>query len=392
MNNVVFLEVDGKRYEGFTTISYRRSIEDISGAFFIIATTEGVKYTPFKGTEEYKILINNIPVMSGFTDDLTYGYDADSHQITITGRGKTADIIDNTIIGDVEFKAPISLENIIKTVLEKSKIDLGVVNKVDGLEDFSEEDLIAAEVGDNMFQFLEKYCRKRAVLLTSDGLDNVVITRGGIEELPGVLINTLGGADNNIKAGEIRNNFSKRYNRYLLRSQGIFSSLTTLANGVDGIESKEGEAIDDEIRESRSVEFTNETDSDEFSDTERAKWEANIRRSRSRVFSCKTNNLFLNEKNTIFFEPNKLIRVKDDFCDINATMLIRSVEYNLSLNGGTEVILELVGRDAYSDISSTNKKEKKYDKIAPSADPVKPVLSSAVTEAFLLGTQVGAGA
>ena len=374
MNNIINLDVNGVRYDGFKTMSYSRSMENLSGTFRFDASTEGKRYTPFKGQEECKIIIGGQTVLTGYIENLTYSYSIDSHDIIVSGRDKSADIIDNTVIGDIEFKAPISLENIIKNTLSKSEIDLDVINNVPGLQLFEEDELTAADVGENMFGFLEKYCRKRAVLLNSDGNGNVVITRAAEDELNGIIINSIDNTDNkknNVKNASINYDFTRRYNKYFVRSQGSLAALIRVDSseemGLDTIESKEGSAIDDIIRPSRSIEIQSETSATVASDIERAKWEANIRRTRSLIYNCNLNHLFVDSANKVIYEPNKLIRVKDDFCDIDATMLIQSVSYNMSVDSGTSVDLTLVPKDSYQPEPSPDGTDLKFNPVGKSA-------------------------
>jgi len=365
----VFLEVNGVLYEGFETISYFKSIENLSGTFNFIASSEDTKFLPFKGQEECRIIINNKPVITGFIENLTYSYDSGSHQIIVSGRDKTADIIDNTVIGNVDFKSSMSLKNLIENVLLLAGIDndtIQVIDLVGDLEDFKENEIKAAEVGDNMFEYIEKYCRKRAVLLSSNGNANIIITRAGSEQLNGILLNQLNNSGNNIKAAAISYDFTDRYFGYVVKSQGNF--LSALLAGDDGeglsdLESTNGSAIDTEIRRTRLIEFENETSSTNSSNLERAKWEANIRRARSKIYTCNLAHIYYDKKETEIYEPNKLIQVIDDFCDINAIMLIRSVNYQLSNITGTNITLELVAKDSYLPEPSVDEEDSLFNVI-----------------------------
>ena len=233
---------------------------------------------------------------------------------------------------------------------------------------------MSAKVGENMFEFLEKFCRKRAVLLTSNGDGDIVIARAGQETMNGILLNELENNSNNVKSGSINYDYSNRYYKYICKSQGNASIAGLIDDstglGLADLSGTKGQAIDEDIRQTRFLEFTNETSSENSSNEERAKWEANIRRARSLVYTCELNHLFVKTeeiftstafiqsglniagipegKKFTFYEPNKLIPVKDDFCGIDAVMLIRSVNYNLSDVGGMRIILELVPKDAYT--------------------------------------------
>ena len=136
MPNSVFLEVDGKLYQGFKEINYYKNIEDLSGSFSFIATTQDKNFTPFKGQEVCKIIIDDVPVITGYIESITYSYDNSSHIISVNGRDKTSDVIDNSVIGNIDFKAPIKLETIIENVLKEANLDINVINEAGALKAF----------------------------------------------------------------------------------------------------------------------------------------------------------------------------------------------------------------------------------------------------------------
>lgn len=364
MSNL-FLKVNGVKYEGFKELSYSRSIELASGEFNFVSTLDDTNILPFKVQEECQILFGDIELITGFIERMTFEYSSNSHQVVISGRDKTADIIDSTIVGDIDLSGQITLKQVLDRVIDE--IFAGVdeskrVNVIDTtdetiftsvgrgvrqiLDPFSENEKVTAEVGENAFEFMEKYARKRGVLLSSNGRGDLLITRGGDASLSGAIINQVNGVRNNIKSASISYDLTRRYRNYVVRSQGN-PSTSELINvvGLASIKGISGAAIDTVIRGSRTLELQAESTSVQKTDRERALWEANIRRARSVVYTCVLSSL--NPVEGQIFVPNVLIRVIDEFSNINSQMLIRSVDYNFSVSGGTTVSLELVPPDAY---------------------------------------------
>ena len=357
MRNVV-LEVNGTPYEGFTEINVKNSIEDFSGDFSFKATIEGIKFLPFKGNEPCRVLIDDIPLITGYIESVDYSYDTNSHEVEISGRDKTADIIDSSIVGNIELNSP-SLETIVKAVLSGLNLDITIINQAGDIEPEKDE-LVSAEVGENAFDFIEKYARKRGVLLSTNGDGDIVFTRASTEVLDGVLVNKVNNDNNNVKSGAISYNFSNRYNKYTVKGQDNPLFLSLNDESTENIESQEGEAIDEDIRTSRILVLQPETESNNLSSAERAKWEANVRRARSIIYTSVTNDIFINK--TQILEPNKLIPVVDDFCNIDSMMLIRSVNYNLS-EAGTTVTVELVNKDSYTLQPTKDLNDSQYNKV-----------------------------
>jgi len=369
MSDRIYLEVNGVKYDGFKSLNYRKSIEELSGTFNFVATCDQKDTLPFIGQERCRIVLGDKPLITGFIETLKYQYTDIDHSVLIKGRDKAADIIDSTVVstdgeGNIDFQAPISLQQIIqKTLILVGITGITVINAVAGLQDFSEEEIVVAKVGENVFDFFDKYARKRGVLLTSNGDGNIVITRSSLEVLPGILVNQIGGSYNNIKAGDISYDFTQRYYKYVVKSQANPSIEQEFVETDDlsGYEGTIGIAFDDEVRKTRVLEITGETVSVPKTNQERAQWEANIRRARSLIYTCDVSSLYSSED--AIYEPNKRIRVLDEMCRIDAIMIIRSVDYSLDESKGTRVTLELVPSDAYSLEASRNPLQIQYDKI-----------------------------
>lgn len=366
----IYLEVSGVKYEGFKSLNFFKSIEHASGTFSFTAASQLTDPLPFKGQEKCRVVLGDKALITGFIDNVDYEYDDKNHSVDIQGRDKTADIIDDSIQGNVDFRAGISLQTLIFETLGLLNIrDIDVINSVPGLAAFTQEEMFVAKVGENAFDFLEKYCRKRGVLLTTNGDGDLVITRAGQQILNGVLVNQIFGLGNNLKNGKISYDFTKRYNKYVVRSQAnqatdgvdLAASVPVQPDDLADYAGTVGIAFDRDIRSSRVLELLAETASVSESNQQRATWEANVRRARSMVYTCEVNTLYTNKDE--IYEPNKRIKVKDDFCKIDSMMLIRSVTYSLDSSGGTSVKLELVPSDAYTLEASRNQLISQYDKM-----------------------------
>lgn len=362
MNREVILEVNGVPWKGFTSVNVSNDIEQVSGEFNFQATSEKKLYLPFKGQEKCRVLVDGVPLITGFIEEVNYSYDNDSHSISVSGRDKTSDLIDSSIAGNIEFRGGILLEGIVGAVLSFLGIDSKVINNVgEGqINQFTKEEIETADVGENAFKFIEKYARKRGVLLSTDGDANIVLSRSSGEEINGTIVNKINNNANNVKSASVVYRFAERFNKYIVRGQGNPVALSQNNLTTEKVEGNEGTAIDEDIRETRILEFQPETSSSAPSSQIRADWESNIRRSRSFVYKCVLTDIFIG--NNELLVPNKLIRVIDDMCDIDAIMLIKSVNFTFS-NSGTNVILELVQKDSYTLIPTRNKYESKYMKV-----------------------------
>lgn len=353
---MIALEVDGKPFVNFTSIAVNKSLEMISGTFVFQATITDNDQFPIKTGQLCRVIVDNspspIPIITGFVEIVEGQSDAASDTISIQGRDKTADLIDSTLTADQsDFPGPISLKKMAETAMQKAGITgIAVINNVTGLEDFKTSDFQASEVTETIFEFLERYARKRQVVLTSNGDGNLVITRSGQTKSPFKLIRLLEDTENQntVLSSRYRSDISQRFNRYIVKSQ-INSSSAGLfdTTSAEDATNKEGRATDDEIRASRTLTIIHESSGDTKELQEMATWTARFRKSRGKPYGCNVQGFIVPNTQTTW-EPNVLFDVTDEKYSVNEDLLLREVSYEFSLQSGSIVSLNFVPSNAYS--------------------------------------------
>ena len=347
---MITIEIAGVKFEGFEGVSVSKNIETISGSFTFFATSDNVITFPIKRSDPCKIFINDEIVINGFIDTVQVSYNSNSHSIVVQGRDRTSDIIDSTVAGKKEFSAPTSLQTIIGNTLRDNGLStILIINDAGTIETFPEGTQYSSSIGQTVFEFIETYAQKRQVLLTTNGNGDLVITRSGTTEAATTLQNRLNGEFNNIKSGNISYTSDGLFNKYIVQSQQNPSALSfgadvTLSNITD----RKGQAIDDSIRTSRQTEISSKSSDNNVDSGNLAIWTKNIRRARSTIFSVVVQGFHQDEAQTRLWIPNELVKINDDFADVNATLLIKAVEYNLSLDEGSLTTLHLVPQDSYT--------------------------------------------
>ena len=340
------LEVNGRNFSGFTSLSATRSIDTMSGSFSVDATHRDMLIIPIRVQSLCRVLIDGQPIINGYIEKISPSYDTDSHPISISGRDKTGDVIDSTLGNVPDISADIQLTDIIKELLSKNGLDsVGVINSVGDLEPFKQSDIEEPAEGDRIFDFIELLARKRQVILSSDGNGNIELIRASQEILPDQIINIPG--ESNIKSASSSTDFTNRFNRYVVTAQGNAVGENNVGNELSAKElaTRRGESIDAEVRNSRTLHIVSEENYDIETATNRAIWEQNIRRARGFSYTCTVQGHLRPSGGVWTF--NKLIRVNDVFSDIQSTLLINSITYNSSVGGGTTTDLTLVSPDAY---------------------------------------------
>src|SRR5687768_15932922 len=113
------LLINDRYYGGWKSVSVDISIENLSGVFNLTLTDRWAKQTNpvvIKSGDPCILYINGVVVITGYIDTVNITLDANNHTIQVTGRDKTADIIDCSIIeGSGQYKN-LNLEQIAKRI------------------------------------------------------------------------------------------------------------------------------------------------------------------------------------------------------------------------------------------------------------------------------------
>ena len=350
---MIFLEVDGKTYEGFTDISVMCSVGAISGSYTFGVTSTKKVSLPIQEGQSCRVLIDDTPVINGYVETIPIAYDDKTHTIQISGRDRTMDAIDSSTVLK-ELSGTISLQAAMRQILDANNLQsIEVINNVSGLAPFKDGDIESAEVGESVYDYIEKYSRKRQVLLTRDGNGNIVITRSGTINAVTALLNVVDGTNNNIKSGSGEYNGTNLFYKYIVRSQLNPTALDNAGSvSASEISSQIGIAFDDDVRKTRVLEIKldqagSKEDCDQF-----AIWTRNIRRARAFPYTAVVQGHYQDEAKTRLWAPNEIVSINDDFVGmssrLNAKMLIDTVEYKQNLEDGTTTIITCVDKNAYT--------------------------------------------
>jgi len=352
------LEVNGVQFDNFTAASCEIRLDALSNTFSFEAVAAEGAALPFKGGEACRVIVNDQVVLTGSIEVVDVSYDAKDHTILVQGRDKTGDLLDSSLSGFELRSESLTLKEIIeKAIDEISGPDISAENKIKVIEEVTTdvfnpaEDVVAAEPGMNAFDFIEKYSRKRQVLLTSDGDGNVVITSGSAETATGSVQHIIGANDNNVLASSFSFDSTGRYNIYKFASQLNPFALNSAGDiGLESVVSQSGGVTDPDVRIGRQLILIAEAPNSDDQNEARAKWEANIRKARGLVYSVTVPgfNVDPTDPTSDLWQINKLYQIVDDYLGKSEPMLCNSVTFTLDTLGGQLTSLAFVDEKAYS--------------------------------------------
>ena len=312
MHDVV-LSVNGTEWRGWKEVRIRRSIRQISSEFSLKLTdkwSEDMQPRPINEGDASVVKIDDRTVMTGFIDDFTPSYDAQTHSIEVQGRDKTGDLVDCSA-PSFQWRGRSLLEGA-QVLCEPFGIPVRTTANVS-----RKFDRLKSDEGESYFDVIETAARIRAVLLMSDGLGGLVIGRAGTERLSGALI--LG---ENILGANSRRSMRDRFSKYTVKGQSnnAFTETTSVTASAE----------DKLVRRFRPKTILAEDGLDIGGCRDRAIWHRNTAFANATSANYTVNGWYLDGE---LIEPNKLVSVRDPFLKINSDQLISDVSYVIDEKG-----------------------------------------------------------
>ena len=173
MNNVTLL-INGIVLGGWKSVSIKRSIKSIVGAFDLTYTDQwNYNNQPWRIKQEDKaeIYIDDDLVCTSYIDAVEPSISSESKTLSVRGRDITCDLVDcSTDIRQVEFKN-LKADSIIQALA--NPFGIKVLTEVDPGPVFN---VWTIQRSETPFENMAKIAQKRGLLLVSDAKGNLVLT------------------------------------------------------------------------------------------------------------------------------------------------------------------------------------------------------------------------
>lgn len=337
MQPEIRLSANGKAFYGWTRLKVSRGIETIASTFEL-GITENVgkdlKQAKIRQGDEARLSIDDDTVVTGFVDVRRLSYDDKTYKISVSGRDRTADLVDCSAAHKGGQFLEQNFGQIAKALCEPFAIPVHIT--VDVGDKFKKFKL---QEGETVFEALERAARHRGLLLMADALGGLVITKPGRERVATPLV--LG---ENIRSASGEFSQVDRFNLYTVKSQTTGDDWKTAGQ----IASPAAAVSDKNIRRHRPLIIIAEESSDAKACKDRATWERNVRAGRGGSVTYVVDGW---RHAGGLWQPNVMVPVKDALMGVNQDMLITRVVYILDAEGlRTEITV--MDRAAY-DILAT---------------------------------------
>lgn len=316
-------------------MSIRRAVETVAGSFnlTVVNGVDGQDWNILT-LSPCEIKIGKDTVLTGYIDEIAGTVDADSRSIRITGRDKTCDLVDCCALHDKSSWSNLDIKQLCEVFTKPFGINV-VMDAPLGKKFVA----FSINKGDTAFQCVEKACRLRSMLPTTDGKGNLVLSVAGTRQADDKLI--LG---QNILMAEATFNMENRFSLYRVFSENTGDPI--LGWGTESISAK-GDAEDLEIKTHRyrPIMLQAESQSTSAECKTRAKWESMVRAGASKVLRIKVAGW--RQSTGKIWESNHVTYVKIPHLNVDCDMLISEVDLQKG-DEGTIAQLSLKRVDAYN--------------------------------------------
>lgn len=323
----VELQINGTAYTGWHEIEVVRSIDSLAGRFRLRLTTMDPHPVP-RGAK-CDLLLNGNKVISGFVFNVAIDIAGSTHTLMVNGRDRTADLVDADTLIDAQEVYGLTLREIVERVCAPFKIPVSFeVPAGRAFKKFSFQQETA-------FEAIERACRMRGLLPSSDAEGNLVIRNYGTERAPAGLF-----IGENVLEASANYDDSDRFSIYYVYGQ---------QPGTDEVDEEaavgpQGSARDAGVTRYRPKIILAEVAVDAGLAQARAEWEAAVRAAKATTFSCTVNDW---DVDGAPWRENQMVRAYLPQLGVDGDMLIKEVTYGLSNDSGTTTKLELVRPDAF---------------------------------------------
>lgn len=330
----VNLIINDVLYSGWLSVSVYISIENLSGTFSLTLTDRWageLKPQVIKPTDSCVLTINGQLVITGYVDRVNLLVDGTSHTITISGRDRTADLIDCAIINSTGQYKNLTLLQIAERICEP--FDISVDTDIDTGAIFKTFNI---EQGSSAYDSLQKICQARACLAMSNGGGGVLITRAGSNEIASPIVEGV-----NMLSGSAEYDYSYRFSKYIVKGQVQGYQ----ALDVDSITSNQSIVSDDGVIRYRPLVVVADGQASKANCETRALWERNTRKGRSRRYKIKTAG-WLQPLSGELWALNQVVTLNSHSLSVFDKLLVAAITFELN-DGGEIATLELTSPDAY---------------------------------------------
>lgn len=330
--DAIELVLAGRQYTGWQSWSVERGLESVAGRFelSVIQPLDNAFPDDIEPGAELVLSLGSDRLITGYIDERQFQLAAQSVSMTITGRDKTADLLDCAV---VHRSGQFSKSTLAALAAEiAAPFGVTVVNR---LSDDKPLPRINLEQGETAISLLERAARSKNALLTSDGSGALVLQQSEAWPSAGSI------HIRDVLQVSRSDDHKDRFSQYLVVGQNPSMD----DDDSEPTERAQARAVtsDGEITRYRPFVVISEEHNTELA--RRATWEMRVRRARSMTWTI----TLPGHRNRagLLWQPGQLLSIDSPQNWVPDELLIVNVEWSLNPQNGATTELELMLPDAY---------------------------------------------
>lgn len=340
MNREMVLKVNGQSYSGWTSLNIKRSLDQMAGSFSFTAADRYVKESSkwnIKMGDSCTVELGRELLITGYIEEISVSYGAQSHAINFTGRDKLGDLLDCSYVkaegeqGWKQARVHWILDDLCSQFGISVVVDTSVVTQANEQIDY------APDGGTPIANVIAELCNMKALLPITYGDGKLLLTRAGDDNT----YDSLEAGVNILSADMLCTNLD-RYSLYIVKGQGTGQDTMTLPDFIQ----PSGQMEDWVVPRYRPLIILSDAVTTNNDCTNRAAWEARVRAGKSRSVTYEVQGF--TQSNGKPWPINALVRVNDPYLGITEKMLIHSVEFVYDGSTGSVTRLGVIHKEAYS--------------------------------------------
>lgn len=331
-NIVVYLGGSRVAFHGWEEISVKKSIDQLATQFSFTIPERFLDGTfKFSPGVRVQVNVNGQPDIVGRIEHISGKIDKDSKNMMVSGRSLTGDLVDCSVIGEMEYNN-ISLIDLANKLVKPFglKADLSVTPK-------KIIPRVAIKPGDTVFEVLQKQARLQGFFWITKRDGNLTLTTAGNQYAKSRI-----EQDINMQAGSVEIDDSQRFSEYIVKGQLQGSdNYPGLISGIPVSNVK-----DKGVYRYRPLLIIAENSVDGELIKTRAQFEATSRLGKHIKLNCTVQGWA--QENGQLWAINQIVRVKSPALGVNGDFLCVGLENKKDEGSGTITNLEFTLKDAYS--------------------------------------------
>ena len=336
MTAAVELEVAGKIYAGWTSVSVTRALNRIASSFEFTAENGVAAMYDIPLSAACRVLFDGKAVLSGFVDEIRPRYSATTHEVSFAGRSKTCDLADcSAVVSGGQFLGE-KVSSIISAVVSPFGVPLRFSGSDPVVPDWQ------IEVGETVHGVVERAARIAGLVYTDDGDGALVMKPLSSSSAAAELVLSVSDGDKtNVLSASARYSSRETFRDYVVKSQTAGSDFL----GGEDITAIEGKATDANVLRYRPLVVIAEKAMDAETAERRAEYERAFRRGRATSLSYAVRSWQNGSGKP--WQVGDMVSVRDDFLRAYGSLVVSEVSFQFSAASGETVSLKLSPPDAF---------------------------------------------